>query len=160
MGTCSQTPLAKCALYSLPVRKLRMFSHHCHVSWDIFVTTQFCNWKSHTNFRSIEDATLFFITSDEGVHGCIALSDVCLTTRFSFQIAFYLLVKQKEILTLHKMSLRALFHAPLQIWRKNFCVIFLGYLTIIAFQLQWSHIHFRKCGVAKSSCNNVVNVLL
>ena len=44
-----------------------------------------------------------------------ALSDVWLTTRFSFQIALYLLVKQKENLTLHQVSLRPFFCAPLQL---------------------------------------------
>ena len=43
------------------------------------------------------------------------LSDALLTTRFSFQIAMYLLVKQKENLTSDEMSLRALFRAPLQL---------------------------------------------
>ena len=43
-----------------------------------------------------------------------ALSDVRLTnTRFSFQIVIYLLVTQKENLTLHQLSLRALIRAPL-----------------------------------------------
>ena len=49
--------------------------------------------------------------------GCVekkALSDVSLTTRFSFQIALDLFVKQKEKLTLHQVSLGALFHTPLQ----------------------------------------------
>ena len=44
-----------------------------------------------------------------------ALSDVWLTIRFSFQIALYLLGKQQKNLTLHQVSLRALFHAPLQL---------------------------------------------
>ena len=43
---------------------------------------------------------------------------------FSFQITLYLLVKQRENLTLHQVSLRALFHTPLQViiwtmWRSN-----------------------------------------
>ena len=43
------------------------------------------------------------------------LSDIWLSTRFSFQIALYSLVKQKENLTIHQVSLyRALFHALLQ----------------------------------------------
>ena len=41
-----------------------------------------------------------------------ALSDIGLTTRFSFQIPLYLLVKQKENLTLHQVPLKALFCAP------------------------------------------------
>ena len=53
-----------------------------------------------------------------------ALSYVWLTTRFSFQIALYLLVKQKENVKLHQVSLRALFYAFLQlmIWprKKNY----------------------------------------
>ena len=48
-----------------------------------------------------------------------AQSDVRSTTRFSFQFALYLLVKQKENLTLCQVSVRALFCAPLQIWHCN-----------------------------------------
>ena len=44
-----------------------------------------------------------------------ALSGVWLTTRFSFPIALYLLVKQNENLSLHQVSLRALFRAPLHL---------------------------------------------
>ena len=45
-----------------------------------------------------------------------ALSDIWLTsTRFSFQIALYLLVKQKVNLSLHQVSLGALFRAPLEL---------------------------------------------
>ena len=42
-----------------------------------------------------------------------ALSDVWLSSRFSFQIALYLLMKQQENLTLHQVSIRASFPAPL-----------------------------------------------
>ena len=49
----------------------------------------------------------------------IALSDIWLTTRFSFQIALYLLVKQKEHLTLHQVSLGALFCALVLKCSKN-----------------------------------------
>ena len=44
-----------------------------------------------------------------------SLSDFWLTTGFSFQIALYLHVRQKENLTLHQVSLRTLFLAPLQL---------------------------------------------
>ena len=47
-----------------------------------------------------------------------ALSDVSQTTRFSFQIALYLLVRQKENLTLHQVSLRALFRASVHLKKK------------------------------------------
>ena len=55
-----------------------------------------------------------------------ALSDVWLSSRFSFQIALYLLVKQQENLTLHQVSIRASFPAPLYMgwvnrWRGGGC---------------------------------------
>ena len=49
--------------------------------------------------------TLYWSTLVEGM--CEKMS-VFKTTRFSFQIALFLLVKQKENLTLHQVSLRAL----------------------------------------------------
>ena len=50
-----------------------------------------------------------------------ALSDVWLTTRFSFQIALYLLVKQKENLTLHQVSIiRTLFCTPFQLTKETY----------------------------------------
>ena len=39
----------------------------------------------------------------------------------AFQIALYLLVKQKENLTLHQVLLKALFHAPHQMENKSKC---------------------------------------
>ena len=43
-----------------------------------------------------------------------ALSDILFTTRFSFQIILCLLVKQKENLALHQVSLRVLFQCNIQ----------------------------------------------
>ena len=56
-------------------------------------------------------------------------SDIKLTTRFSFPFALYLLVKQKENLTLNQGSLSALFCAPLHFWASIDVDIFLAFLS-------------------------------
>ena len=68
----------------------------------------------------------------DGVRGRKALSGIWLTTRFSFQIALYLLVKQKE-----NVSLRALFCATLPLafleTNNNLIVIIIIIIIIINF---------------------------
>ena len=86
-----------------------------------FPSKQF--WAAHTLFHcfllSSNAAASFTHIPNKGVCGEKALSGVWLTTRFSFQVALYLLVKQKENLTQHKVSLRALLRAPLQMILKG-----------------------------------------
>ena len=79
-----------------------------------------------------------------------ALSDVCLTTRFSFQIVLNFLVKQKENLTLHQVSLGPFSVHPFRHnWRGQsqngvsirfvFFFYFAHKLPIIDLFLSWLH---------------------
>ena len=79
-----------------------------------------------------------------------ALSDIWLTTRFSFQITSHLLVKQKENLTLHQLSVKILFCAHLQLkgCLQSHISDFLG---SIFFLVQMSSVF--ACDLGPTTCN-------
>ena len=55
--------------------------------------------------------------------GCVEnRPDIWLTARVSFEIDLYLLVEQKENLTLHQVSLSPFFHAPLQLHCRSYLI--------------------------------------